>query len=125
MQHLCKQNLTDKAGVKLFKQSSVLGAAGVIRRNLSHIISNDYCSIKMFLMEVFSLSENQDYSLQNILYEGVYQHEGQCWWWLRSLGYNSGSATLVSTGGSVRFYGDGVYYNYVSVRPALWINLKS
>lgn len=63
--------MTDKAGVKLFKQSSVLGAAGVIRRNLSHIISNDYCSIKMFLMEVFSLSENQDYSLQNILYENI------------------------------------------------------
>lgn len=60
-----------------------------------------------------------------IINKGAYQHEGQCWWWLRSLGYNSGSATLVSTGGSVRFYGDGVYYNYVSVRPALWINLKS
>ena len=43
----------------------------MIRRNLSHIISNDYCSIKMFLMEVFSLSENQDCSLQNILYEEI------------------------------------------------------
>ena len=43
----------------------------MIRRNLSHIISNDYCSIKMFLMEVFSLSENQDCSSQNILYEEI------------------------------------------------------
>ena len=57
---------------------------------------------------------------------GAYKNdEGQCWWWLRSLGNDTVNATLVSTDGSVRFYGNLVLSNRDSVRPALWINLKS
>lgn len=57
---------------------------------------------------------------------GAYKSdEGQRWWWLRSLGYNTFSATIVRTDGSVYFYGYGVNSGDDSVRPALWINLKS
>ena len=54
---------------------------------------------------------------------GAGQYNGQCWWWLRSLGDFTYCATYVS--GSVSFNGGDVYFNDVSVRPALWINLKS
>ena len=57
---------------------------------------------------------------------GAYKDDsGQCWWWLRSLGNYSRSATYVFTGGSVSFGGHGVHDDNDSVRPALWINLKS
>lgn len=55
---------------------------------------------------------------------GAYQKEGQCWWWLRSLGRNSRLASFVYSDGSVHF-GGHVYDVNFSVRPALWINLKS
>lgn len=56
---------------------------------------------------------------------GACQNEGQCWWWLRSLGNYASSATYVNTGGSVSFDGNYVNIDIGSVRPALWINLKS
>lgn len=57
---------------------------------------------------------------------GAYKNdEGQCWWWLRSLGDDASPAAIVNTGGSVYFYGNNVDFFNVSVRPALWINLKS
>jgi hypothetical protein len=56
---------------------------------------------------------------------GAYQDEGQCWWWLRSLGNLSLDASLVFNDGSVNCYGRHVLNSSVSVRPALWINLKS
>ena len=58
--------------------------------------------------------------------KGAYKSdEGQCWWWLRSLGSDATNATIVDAHGSVDFSGDGVDYSRDSVRPALWINLKS
>ncbi|MDY3739185.1 MAG: DUF6273 domain-containing protein [Selenomonadaceae bacterium] len=59
---------------------------------------------------------------------GAYQDEGQCWWWLRSLrslGDYGSIAAFVNPDGSVGCLGDFVYLNDGSVRPALWINLKS
>ena len=57
---------------------------------------------------------------------GAYKSdEGQCWWWLRSLGNDAYDATYVVADGSVRFFGALVDSNRDSVRPALWINLKS
>lgn len=56
---------------------------------------------------------------------GAGQYNGQCWWWLRSLGLLSLNATHVHAVGSVDYYGCNVDHNYGSVRPALWINLKS
>lgn len=56
---------------------------------------------------------------------GAYQYEGQCWWWLRSLGSCSLNATIVFGNVFLDFIGSDVHVNNGSVRPALWINLKS
>lgn len=58
---------------------------------------------------------------------GAYQNKdnGQCWWWLRSLGNRSLRATYVYADGWVYSHGPIVNRNHGSVRPALWINLKS
>ena len=48
-----------------------------------------------------------------------------CWWWLRSPGDDRNSAAGVGNGGSVSCLGNYVIYDYVCVRPALWINLGS
>ena len=45
------------------------------------------------------------------------------WWWLRSPGHLSFSASIVNTGGGVHSFGFYVNFNNVSVRPALWLNL--
>ena len=45
------------------------------------------------------------------------------WWWLRSPGCLSDSASLVSADGGVLSVGFGVHFHNVSVRPALWLNL--
>ena len=50
---------------------------------------------------------------------------GNCWWWLRSPGYNSNRAANASLVGSVHDSGDFVNNYSVAVRPALWINLGS
>ena len=48
-----------------------------------------------------------------------------CCWWLRSPGYDQDDAAYVSNDGSVFDIGILVNYDYVGVRPALWINLES
>ncbi len=50
---------------------------------------------------------------------------GNCWWWLRSPGYNQDDAAFVDSGGDVSEYGNGVIIGYIAVRPALWIDLNS
>ncbi len=45
------------------------------------------------------------------------------WWWLRSPGSSQFYAAYVGSGGSL--YLNDVYYDSVSVRPALWVNLES
>ena len=47
-----------------------------------------------------------------------------CWWWLRSPGYSQKGAAIVNCDGSVYYFGYGVDYDDVSVRPALWISLE-
>lgn len=50
---------------------------------------------------------------------------GNCWWWLRSPGFNQYYAADVSYFGNINEFGDDVYYDfYNAVRPALWIGLK-
>lgn len=57
--------------------------------------------------------------------QGAYKaSNGNCWWWLRSPGYDSSSAAFVSYDGSVGSTGR-VSYGSGAVRPALWINLGS
>ena len=45
------------------------------------------------------------------------------WWWLRSPGSSQFYAAYVGSGGSL--YLNDVYYDSVSVRPALWVNLEA
>lgn len=45
-----------------------------------------------------------------------------CWWWLRSPGENSTQASFVNFDGTR--YTNGVGNDYLSVRPALWIDIE-
>ena len=54
---------------------------------------------------------------------GAFTYNGNCWWWLRSPGLSSSSACNVGTAGACRNY--FVTYDYVTVRPALWVDLES
>lgn len=67
-----------------------------------------------------------DYAVANGTHQDDYYTvgaEGTCWWRLRSPGSNLGDAALVYSGGVVDFIGDGVFYDFYGVRPALWINI--
>ena len=56
---------------------------------------------------------------------GVNKDEnGNCYWWLRSPGFNQYNAALVSIDGSIGEYGHGARYVHNAVRPALWIDLN-
>ena len=58
--------------------------------------------------------------------QGAYKaSNGNCWWWLRSPGFDSSYAAGVDRGGSVDDFGDYVRSVSGAVRPALWINLGS
>ena len=59
--------------------------------------------------------------------QGAYTNSsnGNCWWWLRSPGYDSSSAAFVYDDGSIFEFGNSVNYDKYAVRPALWINLGS
>jgi hypothetical protein len=50
---------------------------------------------------------------------------GTGWWWLRSPGIYCNYAAYVNTGGDVYENGNIVDNPSVSVRPTLWLNLKS
>ena len=59
--------------------------------------------------------------------QGAYTNSsnGNCWWWLRSSGYDSSSAAFVYDDGSIFEFGNSVNYDNYAVRPALWIDLGS
>lgn len=50
---------------------------------------------------------------------------GNCWWLLRSPGYDSSHAAYVNDFGCVLNYGYFITYDYFAVRPAMWINVGS
>ena len=55
---------------------------------------------------------------------GAYENDtGNCWWWLRSPGFNQVYAANVSNGGALNYFGSIVNDDHNAVRPALWINL--
>jgi len=59
--------------------------------------------------------------------QGVYTNDvdGNCWWWLRSLGNKDIYATGVEYGGVVSESGRDARNEISGVRPALWITLDS
>ena len=58
--------------------------------------------------------------------QGAYKaSNGNCWWWLRSPGFDSHYAAGVDIDGSVSNRGNFVHIGSGAVRPALWIDLGS
>lgn len=63
-----------------------------------------------------------DYAVAN----GAWENDsGNCWWWLRSPGYDQDGAADVRAHGDVGEYGNYVDRVNTAVRPALWIDLNS
>ena len=62
-----------------------------------------------------------DYAVAN----GAWERDSGNWWWLRSPGVIPDSAASVDVDGDVDEYGDGVDFDYIAVRPALWIDLNA
>lgn len=54
---------------------------------------------------------------------GMSRFYGNCWWWLRSPDGKWNDAAGVSYYGSVVIFDHAPYYNYLAVRPALWIEI--
>ena len=52
------------------------------------------------------------------------EENGGCKWWLRSPGSGSDQATQVLEEGRVYEYGHMVFFDFLCVRPALWITVK-
>ena len=66
--------------------------------------------------------EPTDYAVAN----GTWKSIGvNCWWWLRSPGFDLNLAAHVDRDGVVYERGNSVYYGFYAVRPALWIDLNS
>jgi len=63
-----------------------------------------------------------DYAKENGAYN-VYINNERSWWWLRSPGYESFYAALVSPDGGVGISGDIIYSDLDAVRPAFWLDL--
>lgn len=63
-----------------------------------------------------------DYAVANGAWES---DRGNCWWWLRSPGFNQSSAAGVYDDGDVSERGVTVNSGIDAVRPALWIDLNS
>ena len=56
--------------------------------------------------------------------QGIFAHEGACWWWLRSPSKSLGDyARTVSAEGALNSY-DGVEYILYGVLPALTVKLN-
>ena len=63
-----------------------------------------------------------DYAVANGAWES---DSGNCWWWLRSPGFNQSYAAHVNYVGDVFVNGINVFSVSNAVRPALWIDLNS
>ena len=63
-----------------------------------------------------------DYAVANGAWES---DSGNCWWWLRSPGYDQNNAASVDYDGDVLEHGYIVDNDDNAVRPALWIDLNS
>lgn len=94
---------------------------------------------KVFLLsitevnEYFSSDEARkcvptDYAVAQGAYTNSSYSEGgkaTCEWWVQSPGSAQYDAALVERDGSVDYYGRGVHYGLVGVRPAMWIDISS
>lgn len=77
---------------------------------------------KYFSSDSARQCKSTDYAVANGAFEG---DSDNCWWWLRSPGYNQSDAADVHDEGFVSKLGPYVDDDYIGVRPALWIDLNS
>lgn len=49
--------------------------------------------------------------------------DGNCWWWLRTMGRGSDYAACVFTNGTVQPQGSGVTGRGIGIRPAIWVEI--
>ena len=77
---------------------------------------------KYFSSDDARMCQPTAYAVEN----GASKHDnGTSLWWLRSPGYFQDLAAFVASVGLVGYPGECVNYDYVCVRPALWVNLES
>ena len=62
------------------------------------------------------------WTLLSVVEKGEYSSV-ECWWWLRSPGYNQYGALGVDNEGAFDLDGYGVDDDGLAVRPVLWVNL--
>lgn len=77
---------------------------------------------KYFSSDSARQCEPTDFAVANGAWE---RDSGNCWWWLRTPGYDQLSAAFVYYDGGVGELGNSVYSGGPAVRPALWIDLNS
>ena len=77
---------------------------------------------KYFSSDSARQCEPTDFAVANGAWES---DSGNCWWWLRSPGYDPPFAATVLKYGDVYEHGYYVDIDYYAVRPALWIDLNS
>ncbi|MBQ8707420.1 MAG: serine/threonine protein kinase [Succinivibrionaceae bacterium] len=88
---------------------------------------------KIFLLSVDEVKkyfnsneERQTKATDYAIAQGAYVNDdGNCWWWLRSRGGNDYYPAYVYRDGNISGSGNSVDGTDASVRPALWLNLKS
>ena len=117
------------------EQSSIISSTVTADKNPSYSTSpGNNTTDKVFLLSITEVnkyfssdSARQCSATAYAKAQGAYTNtsNGNCWWWLRSCGYDSDHAACVSIGGSVGSYGINVSISSDAVRPALWINLGS
>ncbi len=91
---------------------------------------------KLFLL---SISEAEQYFINpdsrrclatnNVIHKSGGGHatdlDGNCWWWLRTMGINTANAAGVSMDGQVYYGGNSIHNTEICVRPAMWIDLST
>ena len=116
------------------EQNSIISSTVTADKNPSYSTSpGKNTTDKVFLLSITEVnkyfSSDNARQCQGTAYcyaQGAYKgSNGNCWWWLRSPGYDSGDAAGVGHGGSVRGGGSDVDIVLGAVRPALWIDLGS
>lgn len=86
------------------------------------IPSGDDTVDKVFLL---SIEEAEKYATSYKVGHGEFADGNRARWWLRSPGYTGHHAASVEYNGSVSMSGDDVSSDWVAVRPALLIDLKT
>ena len=83
---------------------------------------------KMFLFSVNEVNKYFDSALERqckatayAKAQGANNSQGNCWWWLRTIGHNSNRASGIGNNGDIDEYGYTVEFDKNAIRPAMWL----